>query len=89
MLGGNTISVIVTGVTVLSVVLLPEGSTRRKEDESLDALMRRFRFACQRAGTLKEVKRHTFYQPEAERRRLRVRAAKRKAMIARKFAEPM
>ncbi|RKZ37833.1 MAG: 30S ribosomal protein S21 [Gammaproteobacteria bacterium] len=53
---------------------------RLKENEPFDVAMRRFKRACEKAGTLTEVRRREFYEkPTAVRKRKAAAAVKRHA----------
>ena len=53
---------------------------RLKENEPFDVAMRRFKRACEKAGTLTEVRRREFYEkPTAVRKRKAAAAVKRYA----------
>lgn len=55
-------------------------SVRVKENENLDAALRRFKRACEKAGILSELRRREHYEkPTAERKRKRAAAVKRLA----------
>ncbi|MBE3589597.1 MAG: 30S ribosomal protein S21 [Firmicutes bacterium] len=48
------------------------------ENESLDNALRRFKRQVQRSGTLKEARRHEFYEKPSVRRKKKSAAAARK-----------
>ena len=59
-------------------VLVPMPSVRVKENESIDAALRRFKRACEKAGVLTELRRREFYEkPTQERKRKKAAAVKR------------
>ena len=53
-------------------------SVRVRENEYFDVALRRFKRACEKAGTLSEVRRREFYEkPTEERKRKAAAAVKR------------
>lgn len=49
-----------------------------KENESVDIAIRRFKRACEKAGTLADVRKHEFFEkPTQERKRKKAAAVKR------------
>lgn len=49
-----------------------------REGESFESFMRRFRRACEKAGVLRDFKRHEFYEKPSEKRKRRMIEARRK-----------
>lgn len=54
-------------------------SVEVRDGESYESFMRRFRRACEKAGILRDYKRHEFYEKPSERRKRKVLEARRKA----------
>lgn len=52
---------------------------RVREGESYESFMRRFRRACERAGILRDYKRHEYYEKPSEKRKRKMLEARRKA----------
>ncbi len=50
-----------------------------REGESYESFMRRFRRACEKAGILRDFKRHEHYEKPSEKRKRKTLEAKRKA----------
>ncbi|KAA3627055.1 MAG: 30S ribosomal protein S21 [Proteobacteria bacterium] len=50
-------------------------SVRVKENEPFDVALRRFKRACEKAGTLTEVRRREFYEKPTEIRKRKAAAA--------------
>lgn len=49
-----------------------------KENEPIEVMLRRFKRACEKAGTMSETRRREFYEkPTAERKRKKAAARKR------------
>ena len=52
--------------------------TKRNDHESVDAMIRRFKKLVDRADTIKDARKHEFYEkPAAERKRAKAAAGKR------------
>jgi len=49
-----------------------------REDESIDAALRRFKRECERAGLMTEIKKREYYESPSVRRKRKVAEAKRK-----------
>ncbi|NLI98855.1 30S ribosomal protein S21 [bacterium] len=49
-----------------------------REGESYESFMRRFRRACEKAGILRDYKRHEFYEKPSEKRKRKLIEARRK-----------
>ncbi|MDH5174049.1 MAG: 30S ribosomal protein S21 [Elusimicrobiota bacterium] len=49
-----------------------------REDESIDAALRRFKRECERAGLMTEIKRREYYESPSVRRKRKAAEAKRK-----------
>ena len=53
-------------------------SVKVRQDEPFDVILRRFRRACEKAGTLTEIRRREYYEkPTAVRKRKAAAAVKR------------
>ena len=50
-----------------------------REGESFESFMRRFRRACEKAGVLRDYKRHEYYEKPSEKRKRKLIEARRKA----------
>jgi small subunit ribosomal protein S21 len=50
-----------------------------KEGEPYESFIRRFRRACEKAGVLRELKRHEFYEKPSDRRKRKMAEARRRA----------
>ena len=48
------------------------------KNESIDSALRRFKLACQRAGTLAEVKKREHYEKPSVRRKKKSEAARKR-----------
>ncbi|MBD3285890.1 30S ribosomal protein S21 [candidate division WOR-3 bacterium] len=55
-----------------------------REGESFESFMRRFRRACEKAGVLRDYKRHEYYEKPSEKRKRKLIEARRKAWRRRK-----
>jgi small subunit ribosomal protein S21 len=51
-----------------------------RQNESLDALLRRFKKACEKEGLIRDIKRAAFYEKPSQVKRRKERQAIRKAM---------
>ncbi len=49
-----------------------------REDESIDAALRRFKRECERAGLMTEIKRREYYESPSVRRKRKAAEARRK-----------
>ncbi len=49
-----------------------------REDESIDAALRRFKRECERAGLMTEIKKREYYESPSVRRKRKATEAKRK-----------
>ncbi|NIM03915.1 30S ribosomal protein S21 [bacterium] len=49
-----------------------------REDESIDAALRRFKRECERAGLMTEIKKREYYESPSVRRKRKAAEAKRK-----------
>ncbi|MFQ5866946.1 MAG: 30S ribosomal protein S21 [bacterium] len=49
-----------------------------REDESIDAALRRFKRECERAGLMTEIKKREYYESPSVRRKRKIAEAKRK-----------
>ena len=49
-----------------------------RENESIDSALRRFKRACQRAGTLAEVRKREHYEKPSVRRKKKSEAARKR-----------
>ncbi len=49
-----------------------------RDGESYESFMRRFRRACEKAGILRDYKRHEFYEKPSEKRKRKLIEARRK-----------
>jgi len=54
-------------------------SVNVREGESYESFMRRFRRACEKAGILRDFKRHQYYEKPSEKRKRKSIEARRKA----------
>jgi len=50
-----------------------------RDGESFESFMRRFRRACEKAGVLRDYKRHEYYEKPSEKRKRKMIEARRKA----------
>ena len=50
-----------------------------RDGESFESFMRRFRRACEKAGVLRDYKRHEYYEKPSEKRKRKLIEARRKA----------
>jgi len=50
-----------------------------KEGEPYESFIRRFRRACEKAGVLRELKRHEYYEKPSDRRKRKMAEARRRA----------
>jgi small subunit ribosomal protein S21 len=48
------------------------------EDENFERALRRFQKKCERAGILSDLRRHRHYEKPSERRKRRLKAARRR-----------
>jgi small subunit ribosomal protein S21 len=51
---------------------------KSRPNESVDALLRRFKKMCEREGLIKDIKRRKYYEKPSESRRRRARMAQRR-----------
>ncbi|MEO0093852.1 MAG: 30S ribosomal protein S21 [candidate division WOR-3 bacterium] len=51
-----------------------------KNGEPYESFIRRFRRACEKAGILRELKRHEYYEKPSQRRKRKIAEARRKAL---------
>lgn len=54
-------------------------SVEVRDGESYESFMRRFRRACEKAGILRDYKRHEYYEKPSEKRKRKMIEARRKA----------
>lgn len=50
-----------------------------RKEESIDSALRRFKKEMMKAGTLQDLRKHEFYIPPSEKRRLKRDAARKRA----------
>lgn len=50
-----------------------------KEGESYDSFIRRFRRACEKAGILRDLKRHEYYEKPSVKRKRKIAEGRRRA----------
>jgi small subunit ribosomal protein S21 len=51
---------------------------KARTNESVEAMLKRFKKMCEKEGLTKEMKRVSYYEKPSERRRRRIRKAERK-----------
>ena len=51
-----------------------------KDNESIEQAMKRFKKTCEKAGILSEMKKHQHFEKPSERRKRKMKAAKRKSI---------
>jgi len=49
-------------------------------NESLERTLRRFKKQCEKEGLVKDIKKNAFYEKPSERKRRKIRAAKKKVL---------
>ena len=49
-------------------------------NESLERTLRRFKKQCEKEGLVKDIKKNSFYEKPSERKRRKIRSAKKKAL---------
>ena len=53
---------------------------KKRGNESVEQLLKRFKKLCQREGLVRDMKRYSYYEKPSERRRRAMRKARRRAL---------
>ena len=60
---------------------------RVKDNEPFERALKRFKRQCEKAGIMSDVRKHQRYEKPSERRKRKIAAARRKAILRQRKAE--